>query len=219
MDPDRLRRGDVSLDLHLLQITKDMKSIPYTGKVSGMKTSPWSEADKRRFLEKVDTNGPIPDQSVEQYKGLGNCHTWKASKNKTGYGQFHSKDFQTNAHRVAWEMANDDSADYDFVLHLCDNRACCNPDHLRVGSHQENMRDMALKSRAATGDRHFSKTNPELVLRGESNGRATITEADVREIRRRFAAKEASQHALSIEYGLAKITINRIIRKALWKHV
>jgi len=196
-----------------------MNTTNYTGKVSGMKTSPWSESDTKRFNGKVNRLGPTPNQSIPHYKGLNRCHTWLGAKNKTGYGQFHSLRGQANAHRVAWEIANNDCADCDFVLHLCDNRSCVNPSHLIVGSHKANMRDMVRKGRAASGDRHCSKIKPECVLRGERNGRATITENDVIEIRRKFSAREASQLDLSIGYGLAKITINRIIRKALWKHV
>jgi hypothetical protein len=52
------------------------------------------------------------------------------------------------AHRLAYTLAHGDIPDGMHVLHSCDVPCCCNPDHLRLGSHDENMRDMAERKRA-----------------------------------------------------------------------
>ena len=49
------------------------------------------------------------------------------------------------------------------VLHSCDNKDCCNPDHLRFGTHLENMRDMIKKGRARYFHKLTNKAKKEIV--------------------------------------------------------
>ena len=77
------------------------------------------------------------------------CWEWQWSVFKqTGYGQF-ALDPKTpvNAHRMSWELVNGTIPTDMFVLHRCDNRKCINPEHLFLGTQQENMKDMVKKDR------------------------------------------------------------------------
>jgi helix-turn-helix, Psq domain len=69
----------------------------------------------------------------------------------------------------------------------------------------------------ARGDDHWSHRRPELVLRGEAHGRAVLTEAKVRAIRRGYG--RVSQRALAREYGVSRSTIALVVRRLRWRHV
>lgn len=131
----------------------------------------------------------------------GGCHLWTGNRSKSGYGKFKLRDgTQARAHRIAWEIAHGPIPDGLSVLHKCDVRACVNPDHLFLGTHTDNMRDMVRKKRG---------------LLGEMNGRAKLTADDVLSIRQ----SSGSDAQKALLYGVSESTIRhaRIGRK--WKHL
>lgn len=100
------------------------------------------------------------------------CWGWKGSiKPRNGYGHFHHKGKDYNAHRLAWELTFGPIPEGMCVLHKCDTPACVNPSHLKLGTHAENMAEMASRGRS---------------VRGERNDKARLTESQVRELRRDY---------------------------------
>lgn len=78
------------------------------------------------------------------------CWLWQGSYFPTGYGQFNNKMLQkspTTSHRASWEIHNGRIPDGLMVLHKCDDRRCVNPEHLYLGTNQDNMIDRSKRGR------------------------------------------------------------------------
>lgn len=75
------------------------------------------------------------------------CWEWTGSRMTRGYGQFWYLGAPAGAHRVAYTLSHGPIPEGQHILHRCDNRLCCNPDHLSAGSHADNMQDAASKKR------------------------------------------------------------------------
>jgi hypothetical protein len=112
------------------------------------------QAFLRRFWTYVDKAGP------------DECWLWNISVGGPGYGQIWRVDRMVAAHRTAYELTNGPIPDGMHVLHSCDVRACCNPAHLHIGTHQDNMREMWDRGRVknlSRGPCPRRKLSPEQV--------------------------------------------------------
>jgi hypothetical protein len=101
------------------------------------------------------------------------CWNWTGSTNNTGYGTLVYHGRAATAHRVAAFLLGlvDDIAapknrkGVGFVLHQCDNKLCCNPKHMRIGTYAQNQleaygrkRRAAHKGTAHTNAKHTPKS-------------------------------------------------------------
>lgn len=85
---------------------------------------------------------------VDKSAGPEACWPWKAWRNpRFGYGMSSYKGASIYASKVAWIYTHGEPPKGLHVLHKCDYPACCNPAHLFLGTHLENMKDMDAKGR------------------------------------------------------------------------
>jgi hypothetical protein len=75
------------------------------------------------------------------------CWIWTGSISPTGYGRITNNGNQHQAHRISYKIFNGEFDQSLFVCHKCDVRNCVNPNHLFLGTNQDNMIDMVKKGR------------------------------------------------------------------------
>lgn len=130
------------------------------------------------------------------------CWIWLASVREGGYGQFRGM----NAHRASYIANKGEIQNNLHVLHRCDVRCCVNPNHLFLGTRQDNMSDMTRKCRQA---------------RGEEHGESVLMDNEVREIKSRLSRpyKRGYLVKLAKEFGISKQTLCKIKSGKNWKHI
>jgi len=143
------------------------------------------------------------------------CWVWTASLSAVGYGQIAMPGGPGLAHRLVFALANGPIPAGMFVCHRCDNRACCRPDHLFLGTPADNSHDMVRKGRSTKG----RPQNPASHKVGELHGRARLTSVQVQQIRERYAKGDITQEELAAEYGVSGPHVSGIVTGRFWKHL
>lgn len=74
---------------------------------------------------------------------------WESSWSRSGkYKSFRINNKHNYTHRLMWMLVNEKEIPEGMVImHKCDNPICCNPHHLQIGTHSENLKDMVQKGR------------------------------------------------------------------------
>lgn len=140
------------------------------------------------------------------------CWIWMGAAKPSGYGNINVAGKTMQTHRAAWLAFNGSLDARKNICHECDVPSCVNPDHLFVGTQQENVRDMDFKGRRVTvdksgvlnpmfGKQHSQATCALMATRkagafvGSKHPRSTITEDIAREVlscQGKMTAREAA---------------------------
>lgn len=146
------------------------------------------------------------------------CWDWLGAITSSGYGNLSWNGNHVQAHRVAYFLTYGGvglttgfrhegraKAYRRFVLHRCDNRLCCNPEHLFLGSMRANLLDAYAKGR---------KQQPRS---GHSN--AKLTPQQVRMVRHLYDTGETTQTLLAKKFGVSQRVISLVVRRESYKDV
>lgn len=156
---------------------------------------------------RYDREPPLFWARVDCSGGPSACWPWLGRTDEDGYG----KAGGDRAHRIAYRLTKGPIPPGHEVCHTCDNRPCCNGEHLFADTHAGNMADMIRKGRSA---RHVPGVNL-----GERNGRAKLTADLVRQLRIEHASNGTPKKVLARAYGLDDKTVRDIISHRRWPHV
>jgi len=142
------------------------------------------------------------------------CWLWTAVLSHNGYGQFGSGGKCIRAHRFSWELKNGPIQDGLCVCHKCDTRSCVNPDHLFLGTVEDNIEDKVKKNRQARGERlSLAQGNRNKV--GEKTNSCVLTKEQVIAIR----ADSRSNPSIAKSFGVSITTIRCAKLGITWKHL
>lgn len=131
------------------------------------------------------------------------CWIWNKFKLKSGYGTTAQNKKTYLAHRLSYLLHVGMIPKGLWVLHKCDNPSCVNPDHLFLGTHQDNTDDKVSKGRQ---------------LRGDSHNMSKLTEDEITAIRE-FPKFRGAGVILAKRYDVTPSMISYIRNGKSWKHL
>jgi len=195
---------------HPLDYGERQAAMQATCSVDGCEKAIFSRGYCAMHKARLDRHGDLiglhpqapPEIRFRQYLDLDSvpgCWIWTGSLNNRGYGRFYPGreiGHQVYAHRWSYEHHVGPLLPGLVVMHVCDNPACVNPEHLRHGTNAENSADMARKERSPS---------------------TKLTAADVAAIRAEYANGGVGQRELAHRYGISQTSVGEIVRRQTWR--
>jgi hypothetical protein len=132
------------------------------------------------------------------------CWLWTACKDSFGYGRLNVNGKMVGAHRFSWELQRGKIPEGLHVLHHCDVGGCVNPDHLYIGTNQDNTNDKMERGR-------------HVAVKGEEHGCAKLCETDVLLIR--DLAETKTYRAIADWFNISRTHVSDIVNCRKWKHI
>ncbi len=134
------------------------------------------------------------------------CWNWIGVISKTGYGHMRINYKHHLVHRIVYKEICGSIPEGMCVLHKCDNRSCCNPKHLYIGTYKDNSCDMINRGRKASQI-------------GEKNNASKLTNEEINQIKFLFSTGKYFQKELGKMFGVTQSNISCIVRDVTWKFI
>lgn len=153
-------------------------------------SQPLDERTRARLLARLEA----------QSEKTETCWVWTGYRRNGHHGALSVHNRPTYVHELSYAIHFGPIPEGTIVRHHCDNPPYWRPQHLAVGTQADNIADMWARGRARPG-----------VTRGMAHHLARLTNDQVGEIRRRWAAGRVRQRDLAVEYGCTQSTIWRFV--------
>jgi hypothetical protein len=172
---------------------KKIKERKNKSKQKEFTVNDWEDALKRLKERSIDS-----EEFAKNGKVNTKCWLFQGCLSLSGYGKITFKLIDYNTHVLAWEAINQRKQDNkDLVVrHLCDIRNCCNPEHLKLGTRNENVIDFLTYSKGTK-----------------------LNEDKVREIKKLLADGNLKHREIAQKFNISTCTITQICNKKAWSHV
>lgn len=154
-------------------------------------SAPLSDEQKARLLARLEAQTTKTDT----------CWLFTGYRRNGKHGAISVHDRPVYVHQLSYAINKGPIPKGVVIRHGCDVSNCWRPEHLTDGTQLQNIGDMIERGRAVAP--------PRIV--GERHHKVTLSDAQVAEIRRRWAEHPADQRALGQEYGVSQSTIWRLV--------
>ena len=132
------------------------------------------------------------------------CVLWQGAVKGGGYGSLWEEGRWWSSHRWIYTQVHGELKPGEVVRHTCDQKLCINPDHLVVGTQQDNVDDMWRRGRGKSGTQHSN---------------SPLSEDDVRTIRSLYAAGGIFQKELAARYGISQSAVSLLVNGKHYKGI
>lgn len=163
-------------------------------------------------LYSLRTDGDLTEHDLSLFDKLfdksaiteSGCYVFTGYIHVSGYGEMwcggRTRQF---VHRLSYFLCNGPIPEGQLVCHKCDNKPCINPEHLFLGSYQDNSSDMVSKGRSLFGANH---------------PRAKLIEDDVLRIRQ-LIEQNIPSNEIAKQFPVTDVMIARIKYRKAWSHI
>lgn len=170
-----------------------------------------SDGHKRNTIQPLSDEESVSRFMAKVNKSPTGCWIWTGAICGRGipYGHLARNGRHIKAHRFSYEIwSGRKLLPHEIAMHTCDNGLCVNPQHIRIGTTQENVDDKMQKGRHGYG-----------VLRGEKNSRSVITEEQVRNVLALSNATGSTYESISKLTGVSRSNVGAILQGRTWRHI
>lgn len=194
------------------------------------KQNEWQRKKKNRLCvycnQPYTPKGPNKEcsprcQIMNNIKDVEGCWEWQRTISKMGYGKTRYLGKDETTHRVSFMVFKGEIPEGMNVCHSCDNRKCCNPDHLWIGTTKDNVQDCIRKGRRKLGSTkgyRYLYRKKNMNKKGENHHINKLKDNDVLEIRIMIENGNKNKE-IANRYDVDASVVSKIKNRKAWSHI